>query len=45
VDPERECYPAGQGVGAIDRLESAGDVVRFVVHEAEHVLAKASALH
>jgi enoyl-[acyl-carrier protein] reductase II len=45
VDPERECYPAGQGVGAIDRLESAGDVVRSVVAEAEEVLAKAAAIH
>jgi enoyl-[acyl-carrier protein] reductase II len=44
VDPERECYPAGQVVGAIDRIESAGDVVRSVVAEAEAVLARAAAL-
>jgi len=39
VDPERECYPAGQGVGGIDSLEPAGDIVRRVVQEAEAVLA------
>ncbi len=44
VDPERECYPAGQVVGAIDDLMSAGDLVRSVVSEAEAVLAKNSAL-
>ena len=38
VDPERECYPAGQGVGAIDALVPAGDVVRSVVAEAERTL-------
>jgi enoyl-[acyl-carrier protein] reductase II len=31
VDPARECYPAGQGVGAIHELVPAGDLVcRFV---------------
>jgi enoyl-[acyl-carrier protein] reductase II len=40
VDPERECYPAGQGVGGIAGLEPAGDVVRRVVREAEEVLAR-----
>jgi enoyl-[acyl-carrier protein] reductase II len=39
VDPERECYPSGQGVGGIAGLEPAGDVVRRVVAEAESVLA------
>jgi enoyl-[acyl-carrier protein] reductase II len=39
VDPAREGYPAGQGVGAIDALEPAGDLVRRVVAEAEGVLA------
>jgi enoyl-[acyl-carrier protein] reductase II len=38
VDPDRECYPAGQGVGAIHELMPAGDVVRAVVAEAESVL-------
>jgi enoyl-[acyl-carrier protein] reductase II len=43
VDPEKECYPAGQGVGAIDALEPAGDIVRRIVDEAEHALARAAA--
>lgn len=40
VDPDRECYPAGQGVGAIERLTSAGDIVREIVADADAVLAK-----
>jgi enoyl-[acyl-carrier protein] reductase II len=40
VDPDRECYPAGQGVGAIERLTPAGDIVRSIVEEADAVLAK-----
>lgn len=39
VDPDKECYPSGQGVGAIDELEPAGDIVRRIVAEAEKVLA------
>jgi enoyl-[acyl-carrier protein] reductase II len=39
VDPNKECYPSGQGVGAIDELEPAGDIVRRIVAEAEKVLA------
>lgn len=39
VDPDRECYPAGQAVGGIDAIEPAGDIVRRVVAEAEAVLA------
>src|SRR5436853_7318393 len=31
VDPGKECYPSGQGVGAIDALEPAGDIVRRIV--------------
>src|SRR6476469_388693 len=38
VDPDRECYPAGQGVGAIHELLPAGDVVRRIVTEAEAAL-------
>lgn len=38
VDPERECYPAGQCVGAIDSLVPAGHIVREVVAEAERTL-------
>ena len=40
VDPEVECYPAGQAVGGIDAVEHAGDVVRRIVAEAEAVLAR-----
>ena len=38
VDPDRECYPAGQGTGAIDELVPAGELVRRFVAEAEAAL-------
>jgi enoyl-[acyl-carrier protein] reductase II len=38
VDPDRECYPAGQGTGAIDDLVPAGELVRRFVAEAEAVI-------
>ncbi len=38
VDPRREFYPAGQGVGAIDELVPAGELVRRMVEEAEATL-------
>jgi enoyl-[acyl-carrier protein] reductase II len=44
VDPERECYPAGQGVGAIDDIVPAADLVHQFVEEAEAALARAEAL-
>jgi enoyl-[acyl-carrier protein] reductase II len=40
VDPDREFFPAGQGVGAVDALVPAGDLVHQIVDEAEAVLAK-----
>jgi enoyl-[acyl-carrier protein] reductase II len=40
VDPEKEGYPAGQGVGALRELVPAGELVRRFVAEAEAVLAK-----
>ncbi|MDE3085242.1 MAG: nitronate monooxygenase [Acidobacteriota bacterium] len=40
VDPARECYPAGQGVGAIGDLVPAGELVRRFVREAEAALAR-----
>ena len=40
VDPDREFFPAGQGVGAIDSLVPAADLVHQIVDEAEAVLAK-----
>jgi enoyl-[acyl-carrier protein] reductase II len=41
VDTERECYPCGQGVGAIDTLVPAGELVQRFVDEAEATLARA----
>ena len=38
VDPEREFMPCGQGVGAIDSLVPAADVVASMVAEAERAL-------
>ena len=40
VDPSKEFYPAGQGVGGIKELIPAGDIVRTMVAEAEEILAK-----
>lgn len=40
VDPKREFMPAGQGVGGIDALVPAGDVVRNVVAEAEAIIER-----
>jgi enoyl-[acyl-carrier protein] reductase II len=44
VDVEKECYPAGQGVGGISELEPAGELVRRFVTEAEAVLDRMAAL-
>jgi enoyl-[acyl-carrier protein] reductase II len=44
VDPAKEFYPAGQGVGAITSLVPAGDIVRSMVAEAEEILAKPKTL-
>jgi enoyl-[acyl-carrier protein] reductase II len=44
VDVERECYPAGQGVGAIGELVPAGELVRRFVVEAEAALDRITAL-
>lgn len=40
VDPDREFFPAGQGVGAIDSLVPAAQLVQQFVDEAEAVLNK-----
>jgi enoyl-[acyl-carrier protein] reductase II len=40
VDPDREFFPAGQGVGSIDGLVPAADLVHQIVDEAEAVLSK-----
>ncbi len=44
VDVDKECYPAGQGVGAITELIPAADLVRLFVAEAEAALDRLSAL-
>jgi enoyl-[acyl-carrier protein] reductase II len=44
VDPAKEFYPAGQGVGGIKELVPAGDIVRSMVAEAEEILAKPKTL-
>jgi enoyl-[acyl-carrier protein] reductase II len=40
VDPAKEFFPAGQGVGAIDELVPAAELVERFVTEAEAILAK-----
>ena len=42
VDPNREFFPCGQGVGAIDELVPAGELVRRFVAEAEAVIDRLS---
>ena len=40
VDPDREFYPAGQGVGAITELVPAGELVSRFVYDAERILTR-----
>jgi enoyl-[acyl-carrier protein] reductase II len=40
VDAERECFPAGQGVGALSELVPAGELVRRFVGQADQVLRR-----
>jgi enoyl-[acyl-carrier protein] reductase II len=44
VDVDKECYPAGQGVGAIDELVPAAELVRRFVAEAEEALDRMKAV-
>ena len=44
VDPAKECYAAGQGVGAVTEVTPAGEIVREFVAEAERCLAHAAEL-
>lgn len=44
IDPDRECYPAGQGVGAIHEIRPAADLVRMFVEGAEEALERAGGL-
>jgi enoyl-[acyl-carrier protein] reductase II len=43
VDPNRECYPAGQAAGGIGELTPAGDLVRQIVAEAETAIDRLTA--
>jgi enoyl-[acyl-carrier protein] reductase II len=43
VDPAKEFFPAGQGVGSIDGLEPAGDLVLRIVRDAEAILERLGA--
>ncbi len=40
IDPDKECYPAGQGVGAIESLIPAADLVKTIVAEAHATLSR-----
>jgi enoyl-[acyl-carrier protein] reductase II len=44
VDVDKECYPAGQGVGGITEIVPAGELVRRFVAEAEAALDRLPAL-
>ncbi len=44
VDVDRECYPCGQGVGAIHELIPAAELVRRFMAEAEEALERLPAL-
>jgi enoyl-[acyl-carrier protein] reductase II len=44
IDPDREFWPAGQGVGAIHDLVPAGELVHRFVDEAEAALARMGAM-
>ena len=44
VDPSREGYPCGQGVGAIEALVPAAQVVADIVAEAERTLERLAAI-
>jgi enoyl-[acyl-carrier protein] reductase II len=44
VDPKREGYPAGQAVGAITSLMSAGDIVENMMREAMEDIARVAEL-
>ncbi len=43
IDPRREAYPAGQGVGAISTLIPAGELVTSIVLQAQRMIAKMGA--
>ena len=44
VDPSKEGYPCGQGVGAIDALVPAAQIVADIVADAERALERLAAI-
>ena len=44
VDLNREFLPAGQGVGAIDAIIPAGEIVRMMMREATETLERLTSL-
>ncbi len=44
VDPARECYPSGQGVGGIEAVVPAGELVDRLMVEAEAALDRVGRL-
>jgi enoyl-[acyl-carrier protein] reductase II len=44
IDPAKECYPAGQGTGAIHDVVPAAELVERFVREAEAALARVDGL-
>jgi len=40
ADPERTCFPAGQGVGAFHDIKPAADVLREIVAQADAILGR-----
>jgi len=44
IDPAKECYPAGQGTGAITDIVPAAELVERFVSEAEEALARIDTL-
>jgi enoyl-[acyl-carrier protein] reductase II len=44
VDLERTCLPSGQGVGGIDEILPAGEIVRRVVAEAKETIDRIASL-
>ncbi len=44
IDPNKECFAAGQGLGGIGEIIPAGDVVRRFVADAERELARLGSL-
>jgi enoyl-[acyl-carrier protein] reductase II len=44
MDPNRSCMPAGQGVGGIDEILPAGEIVRHILAEARATIRRLETL-